>query len=247
LVELQRNTCVPCGHISTGAFEFCPKCGKQRMVDDGSLERADIRKFLAAFFIVTIYILSSGFFGVWEGYLAPMAFDVAFFFIVICTGYWYRDTLLPVIGLRQLKLSKIGLYCLMQVGLTAFVFLFSEVFQQLFETRTPDLIDDFADAPFPLAFAIVSTAVFPAITEELAFRGILFGQLRKLTSALSTVVVTGVLFALVHFSFISFIWLIPAGIFFGYMRSREENIGYGIICHFQHNLTVVLSYHFALQ
>ncbi len=218
--ELPQHACAGCEHSSTVAFEFCPKCGRQRVVDDGSSERADIRKFIAAFSIVAVYILSSGFFGLWDGYIAALGFDIAFFIIVLCTGYWFRDTLIPILSPMRIKLSKVGLYFLLQVLMTVFVVLIAETFAHVFGSQPNDLFEDYRDAPFPLAFAIVSIAVFPAITEELAFRGILFGQLRKLTSAASTIIVTGVLFALVHFSILSFVWLIPAGLFLGYVRSR---------------------------
>lgn len=92
----------------------------------------------------------------------------------------------------------------------------------------------------PLLWAIFFTAILPPIFEELGFRGFLFNCLQKVVNERITIVATAFVFALIHFSFISFIWIFPFGLILGYIRSKYNTIWYGIIIHFIHNLIVLM-------
>lgn len=58
-----------------------------------------------------------------------------------------------------------------------------------------------------LLWAIFFIAILPPIFEELAFRGFLFNQLQRIVTERMTIIGTAFLFALVHFSLISFLWI----------------------------------------
>ena len=92
----------------------------------------------------------------------------------------------------------------------------------------------------PLLWSFIFVAVFPPIFEELAFRGFLFNVLRKISSDRLTIIATAFLFALVHFSFISFLWIFPFGLVLGYLRSKYETIWLGVIIHFIHNFSIIV-------
>tara|TARA_Y100000780_G_C13561857_1_gene369410 strand:- start:355 stop:666 length:312 start_codon:yes stop_codon:yes gene_type:complete len=94
-------------------------------------------------------------------------------------------------------------------------------------------------------WAILFIAITPPIFEELAFRGFLFNQLQKVVSERVTIIATAFIFALVHFSFISLLWIFPFGIVLGYLRSKYNTLWYGIIIHFIHNfLVLMMDYYF---
>ncbi len=92
----------------------------------------------------------------------------------------------------------------------------------------------------PLLWSFIFVAVFPPIFEELAFRGFLFNILKRISSDRLTIIATAFLFALVHFSFLSFLWIFPFGLVLGYLRSKYETIWLGVIIHFIHNLIIVV-------
>jgi membrane protease YdiL (CAAX protease family) len=92
----------------------------------------------------------------------------------------------------------------------------------------------------PALVMIYSIAIYPAIFEELAFRGVIYNYLKKILDERLVVIVTGFMFAIVHLSLISLFWLVPFGIFAGAMRKRFGTILYGIIFHFIFNLIAVL-------
>lgn len=89
-------------------------------------------------------------------------------------------------------------------------------------------------------YCILYVSIFPGIIEELLFRGILFNHLKRLTSLKSTIIITSVTFAFLHFSFISIIWLSLIGLILGYLRARYRTIWYGIFFHAFYNLCIII-------
>ena len=92
----------------------------------------------------------------------------------------------------------------------------------------------------PALVMIYSIALYPAIFEELAFRGVLYNYLNTFLDERLVVIVTGFTFGIMHLSFISLFWLVPFGILVGAMRKRFGTIWYGVIFHFTFNLVAVL-------
>lgn len=93
---------------------------------------------------------------------------------------------------------------------------------------------------FPVFVMIYSIAILPAIFEEIAFRGVMYNYCNNFLDEQLAVVITAFLFAIMHLSLISLIWLIPFGIFIGMLRLRYNTIWYGIFFHFTFNLTACL-------
>lgn len=98
----------------------------------------------------------------------------------------------------------------------------------------------------PLLLAIIIVAVFPALFEELAFRGFVFNNLDHLLGRKSAIWASAFLFGMVHFSLISLIWLVPFGIVLAYFRDRYETLTYGCVLHFSHNATAILIEYYGL-
>ena len=93
---------------------------------------------------------------------------------------------------------------------------------------------------FPVLLMIYSIAIMPALFEELAFRGVLYGYLNVFLDDRLVVILTGFAFATIHLNFISLVWLIPFGVILGALRRRYDTIWYGVIFHFVFNLTACL-------
>lgn len=88
--------------------------------------------------------------------------------------------------------------------------------------------------------SIVLVAMMPALFEEVLFRGALQGILtRWFGHALAAVVVTGLLFSLVHFSWYGFLPRWVLGILLGLIYWRTGNLWYPIIVHFVNNAAII--------
>lgn len=222
-----------------GAAAFCPRCGADQRPDEAEATTRSIRSVLWAFALVIGYVLASNAVDLPRGMGWSLGWDVAFFLVVGSIAYAHRHKLAEAIRTDELTMRNALYMLLIQAALTILVLLVSRAWED-HGIPVRDSVAEFRGHRGSRILAILSIAVFPALTEEMAFRGILFSQLERLTTRNAAIVVTGFIFAWTHFSFISLIWLVPAGLFFGWMRSHYRTIWYGVLCHFAHNATVVL-------
>jgi uncharacterized protein len=237
---LLRKKCIHCGHDIKENARYCPKCGKIQIEDTEKKDNKEIGKFLFITSIIVAFILSQYFFIECNIRIGSFTFDFVFLIIVALLVLYCRKDILNIIGFNKFRWGRLPRYLGIQILISAAVYLLCLLIQKLTQSEAQNSIEHFQQYSMPLLIATISTAVFPAITEELAFRGILFTQLLKLTSGTSTIIVTGIIFGLLHFSFLSFLWLIPVGFFFGWIRYKENTIIYGIFCHFLHNFLMVM-------
>ncbi|MCO4293784.1 CPBP family glutamic-type intramembrane protease [Solitalea sp. MAHUQ-68] len=80
-------------------------------------------------------------------------------------------------------------------------------------------------------------ALTPALFEELAYRGFVLQGLLNVMDKWQAIFLTSFLFALIHLSPISMVWLLPFALWLGYIRTKENTLWYGIIIHFFFNAT----------
>ena len=91
-----------------------------------------------------------------------------------------------------------------------------------------------------LPIIIISSALFPAICEETAFRGFMLGTLKSRLTPAKAVIITGVLFGVYHMSLLQSIAVGVLGILLAYIVSHEKSIFLSIGIHFMNNLAAVL-------
>lgn len=89
-------------------------------------------------------------------------------------------------------------------------------------------------------FNILTTAVQPAIVEELFFRYFCYGALRQVTNAHSAVVLSSLMFALAHlYNPLGLPFLFLMGIMLGYARVYSGGLTLPMLMHFSHNLAIL--------
>jgi membrane protease YdiL (CAAX protease family) len=93
---------------------------------------------------------------------------------------------------------------------------------------------------YPVPLMLYSIALAPAIFEEMAFRGVMYNYCASFLDERLVVAVTAFLFAIMHLSLISLVWLIPFGFFIGHLRRRYRTIWYGVVFHFSFNFTACM-------
>ena len=81
----------------------------------------------------------------------------------------------------------------------------------------------------------------PAIFEELASRGVIFGALERVLAVREAIMVSALLFMIIHLAVLSFPHLLVLGLVLGYLRVRTGSLYPGMVLHFTHNLLVVMS------
>ena len=90
-----------------------------------------------------------------------------------------------------------------------------------------------------LAFKLVSVILIAPICEELLFRAVVMHALEKYSLRFS-VAVSGVLFALIHFSFYQLPYALCAGLLLAYFYRKSGSFLYVVALHLINNLLTVL-------
>lgn len=131
----------------------------------------------------------------------------------------------------------LGIWLLEQVVLVAL----ANRFPGLAETAEA-LNTVITDAGFVSAFLVV--AISPAIAEEFAFRGFLFGTLKDKYKPWVAILVSAVLFGAYHMNLLQFVGGLMMGLGLGYVAYKSGSIWIGVIMHFINNgLSVIFQYH----
>lgn len=105
----------------------------------------------------------------------------------------------------------------------------------------------------PLALIIVTLGVTPGICEELFFRGVLYGGVRREFGGWTAVVVTGLAFGLFHIVLAGGAAperLVPStilGLWLGWIRLRSGSTLPGIVLHVCHNSTLLAMTHYRAE
>lgn len=147
--------------------------------------------------------------------------------------------------LRLRPLSPIMAVKVLLVGAIAWSFtLFaSDFILKLVERaggKMPSLYNDLLEQPFLVAMLL--GALLPAIFEELAFRGYLFGHLRPL-GLRTGIILTGLLFGAMHLSVVRLIPLSLLGMIFASAVQRTRSLMASMLMHFLNNgIVIALTY-----
>lgn len=130
----------------------------------------------------------------------------------------------------------LGVWLLEQVVLVSL----AQWFPSLVETSDA-LNSIITDAGFLSAFIVVG--ICPAIAEEFAFRGFLFGTLKDKWKPWLAIVVSAMLFGAYHMNLLQFVGGTMMGIAIAYVAYKSGSIWVGAIMHFINNgLSVILQY-----
>ena len=94
---------------------------------------------------------------------------------------------------------------------------------------------------------LIATAIGAPVVEELVFRGVLIGILRKYTNVRTSIIISAIIFGTLHFTSISVIFnAIVMGLAFGYMYVKKDNLALSMTMHAILNCAVVMKSYFGL-
>ncbi len=93
--------------------------------------------------------------------------------------------------------------------------------------------------PLALGLFAFSVVVLAPLSEELFFRGVLYRFLKGKFGATAALVVSGVLFGLIHFNFLGFLGLTTIGLMLAWSYERSGNIAVPMFLHASFNANSV--------
>ncbi len=91
-----------------------------------------------------------------------------------------------------------------------------------------------------LALELISSALMTPILEEMIFRGILFTRLKSVLPKIPAIIVSALIFAVVHFNIVQFIYAFLLGIVLAILMDLADHVYPAIIGHVTANLIAVL-------
>lgn len=239
--------CNNCQSENNNLNRFCNSCGSKLIIEPQENYESSIKKTNIIFLTLLAYVALIHIIKFENNYIYHLLNDVVFSIIVISLYFFRGKSIKLNIVSNQLKLKIIFLII---SGSIAFAFVVNILVSYLNNTilngNQISYLEPYLNSPAPLTLTIISTAVFPAVFEELAFRGILFDELKKLTTIKATIAITSILFTILHFSALGFLWIMPVGILYGYLRAKYNHLTYGIIGHLVYNSTIVLIEYFEI-
>jgi uncharacterized protein len=247
-MEQQANlpplSCSSCSEPIKANARFCHKCGTRHAAGPSAVDET-VKKRLSLVF--GYYFTSLAFIVLLRALdfqtdtSSAITCDALFACITIGFVIQNFKEIRPLFSFANFKFGLLGIILVCEAALAFGVHIFSAyINQNLFDVYDQSYYYLYQDSVAPAFFMILSIAVFPAIFEELGFRGVVFNHLSKITGRNSVIIVSAALFAVIHLSLISLIWILPLGLLFGYLRDRYNTLWYGIIGHFAYNSFIVL-------
>lgn len=144
----------------------------------------------------------------------------------------------PKAGRRWALLVVIGLgMCMLGNLLSSYLDMFMNAITgtEIFDAS----LESLPESPMDLVMFVVSTAIAPALIEELVFRGILMQPLRAISDRFA-LVTTAILFGLIHHNPAQIPFAIIAGLVIGYATIVTESLWTGVCIHLLNNLYAVV-------
>lgn len=235
--------CDACSSKVKSYHRFCHNCGEYLGVESTriSLFNNIYLQKAFGFFIVYLFICLMVQFSNWFNNYSRL-FWIELLLAAFTLFHFFKNykAIKPVLRFRNFNITRlIGCISLAAIASVVVNIIITQLNFSFFGTDTSyyELYNVYS---MPVLLMVYSIAVYPAIIEEIAFRGVLYNYLNKVFDGRLVVVATGFMFGIMHLSFISLFWLVPFGILAGGMRKRFGTIWYGVAFHFSFNLIAVL-------
>ena len=235
--------CEYCNKEVKGFHRFCHNCGEYLGFDATKTSLYSNASLQSAFIFFGIYLfvcLVTHFTDIFDSYDRLFWVEI---FLAVVTIFYVRlnyEALKPVLKFKNFNVVRlIGCISLAAIASSLINFIVSKMNISFFGTDS-GFYGRYSIYTMPALIMVYSIAIYPAIFEELAYRGVMYNYLNNVLDERVVVVITGFMFAIMHLSLISLFWLIPFGILVGAMRKRFGTIWYGVIFHFTFNLVAVI-------
>lgn len=236
-------TCNSCNKTFDINAKYCNSCGKALSKNDSDVKIVYINRIITFYSACLLFSLISYFISSEHLYSFAVDLGIEISFALLVIGFSITD-FEEIMKLYKLYIYdwKVYVFTIVFPILSSIIvyFLVDLLYQYAPSLETINYYYQYSNYEFPFLWGFIFVAILPPVFEELAFRGYLFNQLSKITTERNTIIATAFIFALIHFSFISFLWIFPFGLVLGYLRSKYKTLWLGMIIHFIHNAIILL-------
>ncbi|WP_317366890.1 type II CAAX endopeptidase family protein [uncultured Tyzzerella sp.] len=155
-----------------------------------------------------------------------------------------RIKIKDVIPLKPLSIKNFFILIFIAFAIQPMLQLIGFITNIFHKDEISDVIYSFSSLGLPKA--LFSVAIVPAITEELAFRGVILTGYKK-TGVLVAVLMSSIYFGMIHFTITQLFYTVVAGIIFAIAVKVTKSIYAGILMHFVLNGTQITMAYFLIK
>ena len=160
-------------------------------------------------------------------------------------GYSFKETL----NLRPVAAPALLVISFISIAFFVALHLLQGLMEPLFRPYAEDMtvyqeffngLASASRSPVDIFLLVLGVGIIPAVAEEILFRGIILTGLRNSSSAAKAIVLSGLLFGIIHIFPPQVIVVSILGMFFGILTVRTNSIVTSIWCHFLNNTMIIL-------
>jgi membrane protease YdiL (CAAX protease family) len=244
--------CAKCGAALRTGAAFCARCGTRVIAEEQesavAMEPAEPAPDRSAELRVVgwlygLLLATSLGFGIAYSIDATGDFlsweSLAFGIVIAVFAVRYRGEILPLLhpatfdgnARRKLAIATVVQFVLL-----------GAVFYLLAQTGIPfeRITDEMQRHDYKLWQLLALYSLAPAVTEEIAFRGIIFNRLQRVLGEREGWLVQAALFSVLHLSPVIFPTHFVMGLIFGWLRMRTGSLIPGMILHGAWNAAIIL-------
>ncbi len=236
-----ESRCTRCKNLLPQTARFCGHCGNRVVTRQAVKERRSIQLIIAFYGAYLLYaVIAYAVYAESDSLFTEIALESVFILLTVLFTFFDVRNVFSLYNVVKVEWKGV-LFSVLFPFLTGLSVYYSvDWLNTMLYDEDTNLFYDYMFYDSPFFWAFVFYVIIPPIFEELAFRGFLFNQLQIVTTPRITILATAFIFALIHFSLLSFVWIFPFGIVLGYLRHRYSTLWLGMLIHFIHNLIIVL-------
>ncbi len=236
--------CSFCDRPLWSGARFCGGCGTRvglaPALAAGSRTMDDVRMllgfFLAAMAIAVVWTI--WFQATENAFAADLGAGFSLAALTAGYGLWHRSLLAAPLRTAGFSLAGYGVVLVASVPVLLLVSAYVDLLHGAFRLHEESELAAFAGRS--VLWPLFMVAVLPPLSEEVAFRGILYGGLRRSLSVGEAMFLSSFAFAMLHLSVMSLFTHLPLGAYFCWLRQRSGSVWPGVFAHACHNLGVCL-------
>ena len=233
--------CRSCSVPVDSGVKYCPNCGAYQgpaMQSDASYKKKIIAMGIF-YFVQVIICLILRFTDAFDFYPDKIYFEIPIFIMTLGFFFYNYRNLAPLLFFRRVSLKIALLVIPLSVVASFTVSFLVDLLNKAVFGNTYTYVYSFSFLDHKYLWMILLSAAVPAFEEELAYRGILYNQLKDFLRPGQIIWVTSILFTTIHFSVFGAFWIIGFAWVAGWLRTKYQTLWYGIIIHFFFNATAV--------
>jgi len=243
---------IPCPHCKKTVFSldtYCGQCGKKINLQKEKKEKSGLQLVIAFYLTYLVFaIVSFALLTESASLITEIAIEAVFILLTILFCLFDHEKILALYNWQRINWKNLTFAFAFPVFSAIVVYYSVGWINELIFFDSNNVFYEYEEYDDTIFWVLIFYTVIPPIFEELAFRGFLFNQLRAFANVPVTILATAFIFALIHFSLVSILWIFPFGIVLGYLRYKYNTLWLGMIVHFIHNFLVVgMDYYYYQQ